>query len=263
MKLFRYCSFISSALSRIALLFITFLFSIFRCSLSPLFVLFISLSFFVLFRYSDPISSNGTHKIRKSATKFKKSSSIYGRPAVLSSTSASLVNSAACFQSPCRKHPKNHPFQRQERPSRDMNMDFLLPQVPISVHHERESQKNANVLLLNGINSGHLNGKENLLGKKEAKQRDEVAASAPKLLSSAKMTKKKLKMAQTQLDKLTQINIHLHGMYCFILYHLSSSYFVSVSFHFAIRREFISLSFSFSAQVYFPFVSFAFLGGPR
>lgn len=30
-----------------------------------------------------------------------------------------------------------------------------------------------------------------------------------------KMTKKQLKLAQAQLDKLTQINIHLHGKYVF------------------------------------------------
>lgn len=31
-------------------------------------------------------------------------------------------------------------------------------------------------------------------------------------LQHSKMTKKQLKLAQAQLDKLTQINIHLHGM---------------------------------------------------
>lgn len=31
----------------------------------------------------------------------------------------------------------------------------------------------------------------------------------------SKMTKKQLKVAQAQLDKLTQINIHLHGTSCF------------------------------------------------
>lgn len=30
----------------------------------------------------------------------------------------------------------------------------------------------------------------------------------------SKMTKKQLKLAQAQLDKLTQINIHLHGTFC-------------------------------------------------
>ena len=35
-----------------------------------------------------------------------------------------------------------------------------------------------------------------------------------------KMTKKQMKVAQAQLDKLTQINIHLHGMYSFVYYYL-------------------------------------------
>lgn len=41
------------------------------------------------------------------------------------------------------------------------------------------------------------------------------------LQAQNKKTKKQLKMAQAQLDKLSQINIHLHGMlFRFILFHL-------------------------------------------
>lgn len=40
-----------------------------------------------------------------------------------------------------------------------------------------------------------------------------LASTHPALLAThTKMTKKQLKLAQAQLDKLTQINIHLHGM---------------------------------------------------
>lgn len=38
-------------------------------------------------------------------------------------------------------------------------------------------------------------------------------------LTQSKMTKKQLKLAQAQLDKLTQINIHLHGTYEFLFFY--------------------------------------------
>lgn len=49
----------------------------------------------------------------------------------------------------------------------------------------------------------------------------------------SKMTKKQLKLAQAQLDKLTQINIHLHGTFFFII-------IISVCFSFMLTRHYNS-----------------------
>lgn len=73
-------------------------------------------------------------------------------------------------------------------------MEFLIPQVPSAGRQGQATGNSAGALLLTGINN-HTNENYHLL--RQAQQ---------------KMTKKQLKLAQAQLDKLTQINIHLHGM---------------------------------------------------
>lgn len=168
----------------------------------------------------DSISSN---KIRKaSVPKFKKTSekSVSNR--------STLVGSAACFQSPCQTYPKNSPFNRRQQQPIDRvesKMDFLVTQVSTAVRQEQELRKNAGVLLMNRINN-HFNGNHqqqyqmqpsSMLLQQSQPQENQRQTETKKqgtmnIQPQTKMTKKKLKLAQTQLDKLTQINIHLNGM---------------------------------------------------
>lgn len=96
-------------------------------------------------------------------------------------------------------------------------MDFLISQVPATtnaVRQEQELRNNAGVLLLNGINN-NLNVKQHLMHHQQQQQHRQHQQHLHHQQVQQKMTKKKLKLAQTQLDKLTQINIHLHGTYYF------------------------------------------------
>jgi len=68
------------------------------------------------------------------------------------------------------------------------NMEFLVPHPPSSIINKTNQQNGGFVLRQNSTGSTFVNQQH-----------------------QQKMTKKQLKLAQAQLDKLTQINIHLHG----------------------------------------------------
>lgn len=140
---------------------------------------------------------------------------MYARPTP--TTNAAVVaniNGATYLEAKGQKDFKSHPHQRHQRNSDAENMDFLISQVPTTAaRQEQELRNNAGVLLLNGINN-NLNMKQQLMRHQKQQQHQQQLRQQ----AQQKMTKKKLKMAQTQLDKLTQINIHLHGMYCIIIF---------------------------------------------
>lgn len=62
------------------------------------------------------------------------------------------------------------------------------------------------------INSISESNRELSSNQQLLKLRDNRQQQQQQQHQQTKMTKKQLKMAQAQLDKLTQINIHLHGM---------------------------------------------------
>lgn len=191
----------------------------------------------------------GTHrnKIKKSSSQFKKSvSNLYARPPTTVATSsnpsiaitspvnvvATNVNGATYLEAKGQKNFKSHPHQRHQRRNSDAaNMDFLITQVPATTTNDARrkqelrgsSNNNAGVLLLNGINN-NLNVKQQLMHHQHLQQQQQH-------LHHQKMTKKKSKLAQTQLDKLTQINIHLHGMYfILIVFALLFIFYFSLTF---------------------------------
>lgn len=82
----------------------------------------------------------------------------------------------------CASTEGNHNFNQR--------MEFLIPQAPaVRPGQPLMSRKNG---------GGYLSG-------------NDIKENLHQLQTNHKMTKKQLKLAQAQLDKLTQINIHLHG----------------------------------------------------
>lgn len=187
-----------------------------------LFLFLFSYAFFLyLFSPIEPtLPTAGTHrnKIKKSSCQFKKSvSNLYARPICTAAVVAN-INGATYLEAKGQKDFKSHPHQsHQQRSSNAANMDFLISQVPATtnaVRQEQELRNNAGVLLLNGINN-NLNVKQHLMHHQQQQQHRQHQQHLHHQQVQQKMTKKKLKLAQTQLDKLTQINIHLHGTYYF------------------------------------------------
>lgn len=83
-------------------------------------------------------------------------------------------------------------------------MEFLIPQVPNAAANARQSKT---AILSNIVGSGiTLNDIKSHLSDNLHLVQQQSSAAQPK------MTKKQLKLAQAQFDKLTQINIHLQGM---------------------------------------------------
>lgn len=103
---------------------------------------------------------------------------------------------------------QKHPIQKHHSVEVDRkNMDFLIPRAPNAAATAATCQSQAalsNIVAqrytLNDIKS-HLSDNFKII---------QSTAAPPQ-----KMTKKQLKLAQAQLDKLTQINIHLQGMFFF------------------------------------------------
>lgn len=97
-------------------------------------------------------------------------------------------------------HNSNHPEQKQH--IQRNNMEFLIPQVQNAATSRQTKATLSNIvgpsLTLNDIKS-HLS--DNF----------QIIQSTSAITQHHKMTKKQLKLAQAQLDKLTQINIHLQG----------------------------------------------------
>lgn len=91
---------------------------------------------------------------------------------------------------------QQHPIEIERK-----NMDFLIPRPPNAAATCQTQATLANIVAprftLNDIKS-HLSDNLKIIQSTAA--------------TSQKMTKKQLKLAQAQLDKLTQINIHLQGM---------------------------------------------------
>lgn len=97
------------------------------------------------------------------------------------------------------------------------NMEFLIPQVP-NPTSTRQTNLGGPGLKLNNIKN-HFNDNFHIIQTKP---------TATSNAAQPKMTKKQLKLAQAQLDKLTQINIHLQGMYTglsFVLFYFFFRFF--------------------------------------
>lgn len=76
-------------------------------------------------------------------------------------------------------------------------MEFLIPHVPSSRHTTGHIPIQHGVGLIRSVSTSQCQ---------------------QKLQEQQKMTKKELKMAQAQLNKLSQINIHLHGTFLFLFF---------------------------------------------
>lgn len=93
----------------------------------------------------------------------------------------------------------------------DQVMEFLMPQAPAL----RQSQPSM----------ARKNGGVYLIGTTA-----DMKENYHQLQAQHKMTKKQLKLAQAQLDKLSQINIHLHGMFFFSVVICNKLRLVYISF---------------------------------
>lgn len=103
----------------------------------------------------------------------------------------------------------------------NQGMEFLIPQAPpAAVRHSQPPPSSAAASTALSSSSGSAlsalmmarkNGGIFLNG-------NDVKENFHLLQTQHKMTKKQLKLAQAQLDKLTQINIHLHGNYFFFIF---------------------------------------------
>lgn len=101
-------------------------------------------------------------------------------------------------------------YNIQQRNSHtDLVMDFLVPQAPAlrQSHPSSMARKNGS-----GGHGGGGGGGVYLIGSTV-----DLKENFQQMQAQNKMTKKQLKMAQAQLDKLSQINIHLHGMFPFFI----------------------------------------------
>lgn len=96
---------------------------------------------------------------------------------------------------------QKQPIQKHSHEIDRKNMEFLIPRPPNTAATCQSQATLSNIVAprftLNDIKS-HLSDNFKII---------QSAAAPPQ-----KMTKKQLKLAQAQLDKLTQINIHLQGM---------------------------------------------------
>lgn len=221
-----------------SLLFCLFVLYRFRLNwyFSFVFSYFIFLFYHLLSSLEPTLPNGGAHRnrIKKSSSHFKKSvSNLYARPAHTTNAAAAVganVNGVTYLEAKGQKDFKSHPHERYQRNSDAENMDFLISQVPTTAaRQEQELRNNAGVLLLNGINN-NLNMKQQLMHHQKQQQHQQHLHQQAQ---QQKMTKKKLKLAQTQLDKLTQINIHLHGMYSILFFCLI---FLIIIFSFLLQR---------------------------
>lgn len=90
------------------------------------------------------------------------------------------------------------------------NMEFLIPQVPnaVATTTANTNRQQKTMLKTNIVGSGlTLNDINNHLS-----ENFRLIQTASGTAAQPKMTKKQLRLAQAQLDKLTQISIHLQGM---------------------------------------------------
>lgn len=78
-------------------------------------------------------------------------------------------------------------------------MEFLIPHIPSSRHTTGHIPIQNGVGLIRSVSTSQC----------QQKQQEQQ-----------KMTKKELKMAQAQLNKMSQINIHLHGRFFILFYYL-------------------------------------------
>lgn len=185
------------------------------------FLIFVSFFSFYLFVSAEPtLPNNGTHRNKIKKSSFKKSvSNLYPRPSAAAVAVVANLNGTTYLEAKGQEYFENDPHQRHQRTTNAANMDFLISQVSTTTNaacQQPELRKNAGVLILNGINN-NLNVKQQLMHHQQQQQHHHLHHQQVQ----QKMTKKKLKSAQTQLDKLTQIHIHLHGMYYFPIISLS------------------------------------------
>lgn len=185
--------------------------------ISYLFIFFFS-SFIYFFLVESTLPNGGTqrNKIKKSSSlpKLSVSNSYawpYPNPTTTTASTEAVVanvNGATYLEAKGQKDFKSHPRQRRQQNSDAANMDFLISQVPATTNDARREQE-LGVLLLNGINNNdnnYLNVKQQLMNHQQQQQHQQHLHHQR---AQQKMTKKKMKLAQTQLDKMT----HLHGMY--------------------------------------------------
>lgn len=124
---------------------------------------------------------------------------------------------------------QKHPIQSYPLEIERKNMDFLIPRPPNTAATCQTQATLSNIVAprftLNDIKS-HLSDNLKIIQSTAA--------------TSQKMTKKQLKLAQAQLDKLTQINIHLQGMLNHIL--IIKFIFVTAN-HFSRKKRTKTFSF--------------------
>lgn len=99
----------------------------------------------------------------------------------------------------------SHPLEIRRK-----NMEFLIPRAPNTAATCQSQAVLSSIVApsftLNDIKS-HLSDNFKIIQSTAAT----AAPTATEIAHPQKMTKKQLKLAQAQLDKLTQINIHLQG----------------------------------------------------
>lgn len=226
--LFGYCSFVSLVyFLRFSTLIQLFLYFLFNFSFHSTVFVFFCFPFYVWCPlYSEAILPDPDH-----VSKIRSSSNValnpYGKSAIVNGVV--YVNGKIYGQVPKRHHYSNssrsdsvYAAQQEQQyqsksqhdtcsnavtPADRKNMEFLMPQVPNAAGPTSTAATNRQMknilhgpgLTLNDIKS-HLT--ENF----------QLIQSTNGTAAQQKMTKKQLKLAQAQLDKLTQINIHLHGM---------------------------------------------------
>lgn len=125
-------------------------------------------------------------------------------------TKSTIINGRAYFQT--RHHYNHGQLNEINQPNFDRtksvsvynkSMEFLIPQVP-NTAVTRPTTLGGSDLTLNNIES-HFNNNFHIIQSR--------TKSSGTIAVQPKMTKKQLKLAQAQLDKLTQINIHLQGTF--------------------------------------------------
>lgn len=114
-----------------------------------------------------------------------------------SSSSSSTSSSSSSGAQQKQSIQKHHPIEIH----REKNMEFLIPRAPNAAPTTCQSQATLSSIVAPAFT---LNDIKNHLS-------DNFKIIQSSAVSQQKMTKKQLKLAQAQLEKLTIINIHLQG----------------------------------------------------
>ncbi|XP_055322319.1 uncharacterized protein LOC129578170 isoform X4 [Sitodiplosis mosellana] len=125
------------------------------------------------------------------------------------------------------QHPHNHYQQQQQQQQQQLNELFIQQKHPIQKHHSVEiDRKNMDFLIPRAPNAttaaatcqsqaafSSIVAQRFTLNDIKSHLSDNFKIIQSTAAPPQKMTKKQLKLAQAQLDKLTQINIHLQALF--------------------------------------------------